>query len=62
MKLIEAGFDKPANAKYFVLRFLQVLKIYNDRSFKETVSFKKLQEMMGQYKEEPEDSETKKMY
>ena len=57
-----AGFDKPANARYFVLRFPRVLKIHNDRSFKETVSFEELQEMAGQCREEPEDRETEEMY
>ena len=47
VELMGAGFDKPANARYFVLRFPRVLKIHNDRSFKETVSFKELQEMAG---------------
>ena len=42
VKLMGTGFDKPANAKYFALRFPRVLKIYNDRSFKETVNFEKL--------------------
>jgi DNA ligase 4 len=56
------GFDKPANAKYFVLRFSRVLKIYNNRSFKETVSFKELQEMTGQYKEEPKNREIEEIY
>jgi DNA ligase-4 len=59
---IGAGFDKPANVRYFVLRFPRVLKIHNDRSFKETVSFEELQEMAGQCREEPEDRETEEMY
>jgi DNA ligase 4 len=42
VKLMGAGFDKPANAEYFILRFLRVLKIHNNRSFKETVSFEEL--------------------
>ncbi len=62
VELMEASFDKPANARYFVLRFPRVLKIHNDRSFKETVSFEELQEMAGQYREEPEDRETEEMY
>jgi DNA ligase 4 len=36
-----AGFDKSVNIKYFILRFPRVLKIYNNRFFKETINFKK---------------------
>jgi DNA ligase-4 len=57
-----AGFDKPANARYFALRFLRVLKIHNDRSFKETVSFEKLQEMVSRCKAKPEESEKEKTH
>ncbi len=57
-----AGFDKPANAKYFTLRFPRILKIYNDRSFKETVNFKELQEMISRYRAKPEESEREKIY
>lgn len=39
VELMGAGFDKPANARFFTLRFPRVLKIHEDRSFKETVSF-----------------------
>jgi DNA ligase 4 len=56
------GFDKPANARYFTLRFPRVLKIHNDRSFKETVSFEKLQEMASRYRAEPEESEREKTH
>jgi DNA ligase 4 len=62
VELMGAGFDKPANARYFVLRFPRVLKIHNDRSFKETISFEELQEMAGQCREEPENRETKEMH
>ena len=52
-----AGFDKPANARYFTLRFPRVLKIHGDRSFKDTISFEELQTMAKQCSEIPEDSE-----
>jgi DNA ligase-4 len=42
IKLIGAGFDKSINIKYFALRFPRILKIYNNRSFKNTVSFEEL--------------------
>jgi DNA ligase-4 len=57
-----ASFDKPANAKYLALRFPRVLKIHNDRSFKETVSFEKLQKMASRCRAEPEKSEREEMH
>jgi DNA ligase-4 len=61
-ELMGADFDKPANAKYFALRFLRVLKIHNNRSFKETVSFEELQKMASRCRAEPEKSEKEKTY
>jgi hypothetical protein len=55
--LMGAGFDKPANTRYFALRFPRGLKIHDDRSFKDTVSFEELQEMARRCREAPEDSE-----
>jgi hypothetical protein len=52
-----AGFDKPANTRYFALRFPRVLKIHDDHSFKDTVSFEELQEMARRCREAPEDNE-----
>ena len=62
VELMGAGFDKPANARYFALRFPRVLKIHNDRSFKETVSFEELQEIASRYRAEPEKSEREEMH
>ncbi|PWI64529.1 hypothetical protein PCL_09578 [Purpureocillium lilacinum] len=45
LELVGAGFDKPANTAYYTLRFPRVLKIHDDRSFGDTISFKELQEM-----------------
>jgi DNA ligase 4 len=56
VELIGAGFDKPPNTRYFALQFPQILKIYKDRSFKDTISFEELQEMAKQYSKVPEDS------
>ncbi|KAF2185424.1 hypothetical protein K469DRAFT_687787 [Zopfia rhizophila CBS 207.26] len=53
-----AGFDKPANSKYFTLRFPRVQKIHQDRTFKDTVSFDELQELARQSMEVPEESES----
>jgi DNA ligase 4 len=51
-----AGFDKPANTRYFTLRFPRLLKIYRDRSFNDTISFEELQEMAKRCNEVLEDS------
>jgi DNA ligase 4 len=56
VELIGAGFDKLSNTRYFALRFPRMLKIYKDRSFKDTISFEELQEIAKQYSEVPEDS------
>ena len=38
VELVGAGFDKPANARYFALRFPRVLKIHQDHTFKDTLA------------------------
>jgi hypothetical protein len=43
-------------------RFPRVLKIHEDRSFKDTVSLEELQEMARRCEKAPEDSEIKKMH
>jgi DNA ligase-4 len=57
VELMGAGFDKPANARYFALRFPRVLKTHGDRSFKDTTSFEELQTMAKQCSKIPEYSE-----
>jgi DNA ligase 4 len=54
VELVGAGFDKLANARYFALRFPQVLKIHQDRTFKDTVSFNELVEVLGDSESEEE--------
>jgi hypothetical protein len=56
------GLNKPANARYFTLRFPRVLKIYDDRSFKDTVSFEELQEMARQCREVSEDGKREEVH
>jgi len=56
VELIGFSFDKPANTKYFALRFLQILKIHENRSFENTVSFIMLYEITIRYKEISEGS------
>lgn len=52
-----AGFDKPANARHFTLRFPRVQKIHLDRTVKETVSFVELQKMAQAADTEPQADE-----
>ncbi|KAH7124509.1 hypothetical protein EDB81DRAFT_911299 [Dactylonectria macrodidyma] len=61
VKVVGAGFDKPANVRYFALRFPRVLKVHEDRSFKDTISFGELQEMAQRCLEisDDEDQEEK---
>ncbi|MCJ1472596.1 hypothetical protein MMC13_001245 [Lambiella insularis] len=40
-----AGFDKPADVRYFTLRFPRLQKIHGDRTFRETISFDEVQEL-----------------
>lgn len=48
VEMLGAGFDKPANTGYFTLRFPRMLKVHDDRSFKDAVSFQELQGMARQ--------------
>uniref|UniRef100_A0A8H7K726 Uncharacterized protein n=1 Tax=Bionectria ochroleuca TaxID=29856 RepID=A0A8H7K726_BIOOC len=57
VEVVGAGFAKPANARYYTLRFLRVLKVYNDRSFRDSISFKEMQEMAKRCVEMPYDQE-----
>jgi DNA ligase 4 len=57
VELVGASFDKLANTRYFALRFPWVVKIHQDRTFKDTVSFEELQELAKRCNEASEDSE-----
>ncbi|KAH7141584.1 hypothetical protein B0J13DRAFT_637368 [Dactylonectria estremocensis] len=57
VEVVGAGFDKPANIGYFALRFPRVLKVHEDRSFMDTISFEELQEMAQRCLEIPDDGE-----
>ena len=43
VEVMGAEFDKPADVRYFTLRFPRLQKTHEDRTFKETVSFDELQ-------------------
>jgi DNA ligase-4 len=53
-----AGFDKPANTRFFALRFPRVQKIHQDRTIKDTVGFEELQELARQSMEVPQEEES----
>jgi DNA ligase 4 len=55
---MRTDFNKPADAKYYTLRFPRVLKIHQDRTVKDTVNFNELQKMTLRSKESPEDNES----
>lgn len=57
VEVVGAGFDKPANARYYTLRFPRVLKIHADRSLRDTISFVELQEMAKRCIAAPDDVE-----
>ncbi|KAH7115591.1 hypothetical protein EDB81DRAFT_595044, partial [Dactylonectria macrodidyma] len=57
VEVVGAGFDKPANVGYFALRFPRVLKVHEDRSFRDTTSFGELQEMARRCLEVPDGGE-----
>ncbi|KAH6881050.1 hypothetical protein B0T10DRAFT_580829 [Thelonectria olida] len=46
--------EVPANVGYFTLRFPRVLKVHEDRSFRDTISFEELQEMAQRCLEIPD--------
>jgi DNA ligase-4 len=57
VEVVGAGFDKPANTRHYTLRFPRVLKIHEDRSLRDVVSFEELQEMAQSCLGIPRDGE-----
>lgn len=55
VELLGSGFDKPANAQYYVLRFPRVLKIHWDRTYEDAISFSELQDLAERARSIPED-------
>lgn len=53
-----AGFEKEPNRDFYTLRFPRVLKIHNDRDWKDSVSFDELQRVAKTAIKEPEDMKT----
>lgn len=44
VEVMGAGFDKPANVRYFTVWFPRVQKTHDDRTFKDTISFQEAPE------------------
>ena len=57
VEVVRAGFNKPTNARYYTLRFPRLLKIHEDRSINDAISFKELQDLAHGYLAIPEDKE-----
>jgi hypothetical protein len=48
VEVVGAGFDKPADVRYFTLRFPRIKKVHEDRTSRDIVSFDELQELARQ--------------
>jgi DNA ligase 4 len=55
-EVMGAGFDKPADVRYFTVRFPRVQIIHDERTFKDTVSFQELQDLALQSQKVVTDS------
>lgn len=56
--VLGAGFEKESNRDFYTLRFPRVLKIHNDRDWKDCVDFDELQRTAKMATKEPEDMKT----
>lgn len=57
-EVLGAGFQKPSNCKFYMLRHARVKKLHQDRSWKDCVSFQELQEQAITARSAPVDSES----
>jgi DNA ligase-4 len=55
VEMMGSGFEKPSNARYFTLRFPRILKIHNDRTFREAASYRELQLLAEHARSIPDD-------
>jgi DNA ligase-4 len=55
VEMMGSGFEKPSNARYFTLRFPRILKIHNDRTFREAASYRELQLLAEDARSIPDD-------
>src|SRR5947199_4843061 len=58
VEVMGAGFDKPADVRYFTIRFPRMQKIHDDRTFKDTISFQELQDLALQSQKVATDGAT----
>jgi DNA ligase-4 len=57
-EVLGAGFQKPSNCKFYMLRHARVKKLHQDRSWKDCVSFQELQEQATTVRSAPVDTES----
>lgn len=55
VEVLGSGFEKPANAQFYTLRFPRLVKIHWDRSFEDAISFAELQDLAEKARSAPED-------
>lgn len=55
VEVLGAGFEKPPNTDYYMLRFPRIIKIHHDRSYEDVVSFSALQSMAKESFKQPDD-------
>ena len=57
-EVLGAGFQKPSNCKFYMLRHARVKKLHQDRSWKDCTSFQELQDQAMAARSAPLDSES----
>jgi DNA ligase-4 len=57
-EVLGAGFQKPSNCKFYMLRHARVKKLHQDRSWKDCVSFQELQDQATTARSAPVDTES----
>jgi DNA ligase-4 len=57
-EVLGAGFQKPSNSDFYMLRHARVKKLHQDRSWKDCTSFQELQDQAATARTAPVDSES----
>lgn len=60
VEIMGAGFDRPQNAAYYVLRFPRLVKLHRDRNILDTSTFEELQEQAQKSMQVPLDDDEKR--
>ena len=55
IEVVGAGFNKPADTNYLTLRFPRIYKVHDDRCYRDSISFNKLQQIAKQNSTPPKD-------